>query len=542
VLDEVSVDSEGEPIAGGTVTPPGVHESVGLLGGGCSASLVAPDVVLTAAHCVCNDIEPFNCRTRSSLTLHNVFRVDDPSTPVDEGAVRSDVTIAGSVVVHPLYGRFGWLRHDYALVRLDQRATDLARVTPLRVEGGRLPPIGEPLTLVGYGYTNGPDGECSTGIGTKRTTVLPVTSITDQGGGSLVIGLVHADRHVCPGDSGGPVIDGAGRILGVCSESDLDTNSGYDATAAVTAWLAENGVAVPGEGYDRKAGILWRNTSGAVALWFMEGGTISAERYPGTADGSWQIQGTGDFDGDGGGDVLWRQTSGQVAIWYMAGGVRLGEAYPGGQDPGLFWAIQGVGDFDADGRSDILWRGRDGNLAIWFHGDNASAVYLAAADLSWQVKGAGDFNGDGRSDILWRRTDGQVAIWYMAGGTRIGEAYPGGQDPGLFWNIQGVGDFDASGSSDILWRDRNGHLALWFNGSDGGAAYPSYQNGSGPVDVAWQVQGVGDFDGDDRADILWRHVDGLVGIWRMNGGLFVSDVYPRQVETSWAIEGLVAPR
>jgi hypothetical protein len=226
----------------------------------------------------------------------------------------------------------------------------------------------------------------------------------------------------------------------------------------------------------------------------------------------------------------------------MAGGVRLGEAYPGGQDPGLFWEIQGVGDFDADGRSDILWRGRDGNLAIWFHGDNAGAVYLAAADLSWQVKGAGDFNGDGRSDILWRRTDGQVAIWYMAGGTRIGEAYPGGQDPGLFWNIQGVGDFDASGSSDILWRDRNGQLALWFNGSDGGAAYPSYQNGSGPVDVAWQVQGVGDVDGDDRADILWRHVDGLVGIWRMNGGLFVSDAYPRQVEASWAIEGIVAPR
>jgi hypothetical protein len=29
--------------------------------------------------------------------------------------------------------------------------------------------------------------------------------------------------------------------------------------------------------------------------------------------------------------------------------------------------------------------------------------------------------------------------------------------------------------------------------------------------------GVGDFNGDAKADILWRHTDGSIAIWLMNG-------------------------
>jgi hypothetical protein len=34
---------------------------------------------------------------------------------------------------------------------------------------------------------------------------------------------------------------------------------------------------------------------------------------------SWTIMETGDFDGDGKSDVLWRDTSGNVALWFMNG-------------------------------------------------------------------------------------------------------------------------------------------------------------------------------------------------------------------------------
>ena len=39
----------------------------------------------------------------------------------------------------------------------------------------------------------------------------------------------------------------------------------------------------------------------------------------------------------------------------------------------------------------------------------------------------------------------------------------------------------------------------------------------GSVGLDWTIQGVGDFNGDGKADILWRHTSGLVGIWLMNG-------------------------
>ena len=34
---------------------------------------------------------------------------------------------------------------------------------------------------------------------------------------------------------------------------------------------------------------------------------------------SWSIAETGDFDGDGKSDILWRDTNGNVAIWFMNG-------------------------------------------------------------------------------------------------------------------------------------------------------------------------------------------------------------------------------
>ncbi len=67
--------------------------------------------------------------------------------------------------------------------------------------------------------------------------------------------------------------------------------------------------------------------------------------------GSWSIVGQRDFNGDGKADLLWRDTSGNIAIWLM-NGLSILQAGGLGNMP-TNWSVAGTGDFNGDGKGDI---------------------------------------------------------------------------------------------------------------------------------------------------------------------------------------------
>src|SRR5438034_477197 len=174
---------------------------------------------------------------------------------------------------------------------------------------------------------------------------------------------------------------------------------------------------------DCKSDVLWRNSAtGEDYVWLMNGRTIATGGSLTTVgDPAWQIQGTGDFDGDGKADILWRNAvTGQNYIYLMNGLTIASEGSVSFVDPTSGWQVQGIGDFDGDGRDDVLWRNLSTgeNYIYLMNGSTiASEGYLnTVSDPAWQVKGIGDFDGDGKADILWRNSvTGEDYAYFMNG-------------------------------------------------------------------------------------------------------------------------------
>jgi hypothetical protein len=282
---------------------------------------------------------------------------------------------------------------------------------------------------------------------------------------------------------------------------------------------------------DGKSDILWRDTSGNLAMWLMNGTTITSGVGLGNVPNNWTIMGQHDFNGDGYADILWTDTTGDVAIWLMNGSTVTSQAIVATGVPSN-WTIVGTGDFNGNGNTDILWRDTAGDVAIWFmNGTTVTSISaLGNVPTNWTVVGTGDFNGDGNTDILWRDTAGDVGIWLMNGTTILSHVVVANAPAN--WTIVGTGDFNGDGKSDILWRDTAGDMGIWFmNGTTLTSAA-----GIGNVPNIWSVAETGDFNGDGMSDILWRDTSGNVGIWFMNGATVTSQAIVANVPNVWAIQ------
>ncbi|NJN32652.1 MAG: VCBS repeat-containing protein [Synechococcales cyanobacterium RM1_1_8] len=232
---------------------------------------------------------------------------------------------------------------------------------------------------------------------------------------------------------------------------------------------------------------VWRdNNSGQVILWYMDGTTFNGRgAIVGTVPGqNFQIQGTGDLNLDGKTDIVWRDfDSGATFVWFMDGGTFLGAANINAEAPqDAGWFVESVADINRDGKQDLLWRNRSTNTIVaWYldSGTNGSNIpligggVLDAPGLDWQVQGMGDLNGDSNPDIIWRNTvTATTAIWYMDGLTLLpGSGAAVGSNvatPGLEWEIQGVGDYNGDGTADVVWRQPSASQTVIWTLADSG--------------------------------------------------------------------------
>jgi hypothetical protein len=188
----------------------------------CSGTLVAPNLVLTARHCISNFMEgTFTCTPEGELAAGSVgggigdlvpaenIHVHigvDPDDAGEPAAVGAEAFVVQTTSI---------CRNDIALVLLDRSLPNLP-VAALRLDAGN--EKGEPLRAVGYGL----DHESVIGV---RNTLdgLRIDQVGEsefQPEGDPVPPRTFSTRGpaLCLGDSGGPVFADTGAQTGILSQ------------------------------------------------------------------------------------------------------------------------------------------------------------------------------------------------------------------------------------------------------------------------------------------------------------------------------------
>jgi hypothetical protein len=243
------------------------------------------------------------------------------------------------------------------------------------------------------------------------------------------------------------------------------------------------------------------------------------------------------------------------AITFNGGSVTIDNLGPGRlivraiQTGGVEVRLQQIAksDFNGDGKSDVLWRNDNGWFTSWTANVNGNggfasndANHFNAIPVQWQVVGTGDFNGDGRADVVWRNTNGSFTNWLsQANGTFSSNDANAWEVVPTSWKVDGVGDFNGDGRDDLIWRNDNGTFTTWLAQADGGFV-SNDANSLTVLPTNWKVSDTGDFNGDGRDDIIWRRDDGAFTTWlsQPNGSFVSNDTNSwALVPTNWKVEG-----
>ncbi|GAA3988672.1 S1 family peptidase [Streptomyces marokkonensis] len=353
---------------------------------GCSAVLVDPEWLLTAASCFAGDPAasldvPAGVPER--VTTAVIGRTDLTST---QGAERRVVELV------PRTDR------DVVLARLNRPVTD---VVPIALASAA-PVAGAELTFAGYGRTKTEWSplKLHTGTYTVDSTAAVSANVTGK------------DSAACMGDAGGPVID-AGRLVGLSSRSSQGGCFGADEAQTSTA------------------GVIARVDD--LAPWVTS--AMGADRIT-------------DFDGDGAEDIAIGDPAATVGSETTAGVVRI--SYGGGKgtaeiNQDLDW-VPGVAeksdwfgeelatvDYNEDGYTDLVVGIPGEDLGTAKDAGMVEVLFGGPAGLgSGSVKNAHFEQGAGTGALKPSIPEAGDRLGHsvVAGTTRAGEPYLGIGAPG----------------------------------------------------------------------------------------------------------------
>ena len=98
--------------------------------------------------------------------------------------------------------------------------------------------------------------------------------------------------------------------------------------------------------------------------------------------------------------------------------------------------------------------------------------------------------------------------------------------------VAGIGNFNLDDKSDVVWRHASGTVVVWL--MDGTTRLEEGSPGS--RDSEWSIVAVADFTGFGVTSILWQHTSGALSRWDVIRTLLWSEAGLGTVPSDWQIE------